>query len=393
MPNIAQQKRRLKFILQNLKLPKKNQKNRAKKVNSALVIGLFVVLIVCFLVAVYILLQKINSLKNDTATGLIKQDLTTLSSDINQLKDSLNVTVNERLDKSQTMMRESIAKQFSESSKLITEVTQRLTKLDETNKRVVDVADELKLLQNILQNPKQRGGLGEYYLDTVLGNVLPPNGYKTQYKFKDGEIVDAVIILDKNRILPIDSKFTLENYNRLIEEKDKTQREVYVKAFKNDLKNRIDETAKYIRPNEGTLDYAFMFIPSEAIYYDLLVNNVGTASTSSRDLIAYAFIDKKVIIVSPTTLLSYLQTVLQGLRSLQIEEQAKDIQKRVGELGKHIAAHEGYMQKLGGTLSTSVNHFNAAHKNLRHMDKDVVKIAGTNDSVEPLLLDKPITDD
>ena len=361
--------------------------------NSTLVIALLIVLIACFLIAVYILMQKINSLKNDTAAGLIKQDITTLSSDINQLKDSLNNTVNERLDKNQTLMRDSIAKQFSESSKLITEVTQRLTKLDETNKRVVDVADELKMLQNILQNPKQRGGLGEYYLDTVLGNVLPPNGYKTQYKFKDGEIVDAVIILDKDRILPIDSKFSLENYNRLIEEKDKTQREIYIKAFKNDLKNRIDETAKYIRPNEGTLDYAFMFIPSEAIYYDLLVNNVGAASTSSRDLIEYAFIDKKVIIVSPTTLLAYLQTVLQGLRSLQIEEQAKDIQKRVGELGKHIAAHESYMQKLGGTLSTSVNHFNAAHKNLRHMDKDVVKIAGTADSVEPLLIDKPITDD
>jgi DNA recombination protein RmuC len=201
-----------------------------------------------------------------------------------------------------------------------------------------------------------------------------------------------VIILDKERILPIDSKFTLENYNRFIEEKDKTQREIYVKAFKSDLKNRIDETAKYIRPNEGTLDYAFMFIPSEAIYYDLLVNNVGAATTSSRDLIEYAFIDKKVIIVSPTTLLAYLQTVMQGLRSLQIEEQAKEIQKRVGDLGKHIAAHEGFMQKLGGSLSTTVNHYNAAHKELKKMDKDVVKIAGTTDSVDPLLLEKPNSD-
>ncbi len=231
--------------------------------------------------------------------------------------------------------------------------------------------------------------MGEYYLDTVLGNVLPPNGYTLQYKFKNGEIVDAVIHLDKNRILPIDSKFSLENYNRLVEEKDKTKREAIVKVFKADLKNRIDETAKYIRPSENTLDYAFMFIPSEAIYYDLLVNNVGATNTSARDLIEYAFVDKKVIIVSPTTLLAYLQTVLQGLRSLQIEEQAKEIQKRVGELSKHIAAHETFMQKLGNSLGTTVNHYNAAHKELNKMDKDVVKIAGTDPSVDPLLLDKP----
>ncbi len=356
-------------------------------------IVLLVVVIFGFGLTIYLLSQKLGNIKNDSSTGLIKQDLTNLSSGIEQLKDSLNLSVNERMDKNQTLMRESMQKQFGESAKIIAEVNQRLTKLDETNRRVVDVADELKMLQNILQNPKQRGGLGEYYLDTVLGNVLPPNGYKTQYKFKDGDIVDAVIVLDKNRILPIDSKFTLENYNRLIEEKDKTQREVYVKAFKNDLKNRIDETAKYIRPSEGTLDYAFMFIPSEAIYYDLLVNNVGATSTSSRDLIEYAFIDKKVIIVSPTTLLAYLQTVMQGLRSLQIEEQAKVIQKRVGELGKHIAAHESFMQKLGNSLGTTVSHFNNAHKELKKIDKDVVKIAGTNESVETLLLDKPTNDD
>jgi DNA recombination protein RmuC len=136
-----------------------------------------------------------------------------------------------------------------------------------------------------------------------------------------------------------------------------------------------------------------MFIPSEAIYYDLLVNKVGSTSTSSRDLIEYAFIDKKVIIVSPTTLLAYLQTVLQGLRSLQIEQQAKDIQKRVGDLGKHIAAYDGFMQKLGGSLGTTVNHFNNAHKEFKKVDKDVVKIAGGDESVMPVLLDRPQIED
>lgn len=324
---------------------------------------------------------------------LLKEDLRALSEDITKLKDGMQTHISDRLDKSQALMMGSLQKQSSESNKIITEITRNLTELKESNKRVVDVADELKTLQNVLQNPKQRGGLGEYYLETVLANVLPPNIYETQYKFKDGEIVDAVIKLDKNRLLAIDSKFSLENYNRLVEEPDKARRENLVKTFKNDLKLRIDETAKYIRPSENTLDYAFMFIPSEAIYYDLLVNKVGTTNTSARDLIEYAFVDKKVIIVSPTTLLAYLQTVMHGLKSLQIEEQAKDIQKRVGELGKHIAAHENFMQKLGNSLGTTVGHFNNAHKELKKMDKDVIKIAGSDPSVEPLLLDRPVDDE
>jgi DNA recombination protein RmuC len=325
---------------------------------------------------------------------LLKEDLTRLSDDITKFKDGLQNQITERMDKNQEMMRESIMKQFTASSKLITDVTERLTKLDETNKRVVNVADELKTLQNVLQNPKQRGVLGEYYLSQVLENVLPPDRFKLQYKIcKDEQgrdlICDAVILLDKGKMLPVDSKFSLENYNRILEEKDKLQREVWAKAFKSDLKSRIDETAKYIRPSEGTMDYAFMFIPSEAIYYDLLINKVGVTNTTARDLIEYAFREKNVIIVSPTTFMAYLQTVLQGLRGLQIEEQAKEIQKRVGELGRHITTYEQLMQKLGNSLGTTVNHFNSAHKELKKVDKDVVKIADTTASVDPLLIEKP----
>ncbi|MNY36002.1 RmuC family protein [compost metagenome] len=135
-----------------------------------------------------------------------------------------------------------------------------------------------------------------------------------------------------------------------------------------------------------------MFIPSESLYYDLLIGDVGTGS-SARDLIEYAFRDKKVIIVSPTSFMAYLQTVLQGLRSLQIEEQAKDIQIRVGKLGQHIGKFEDYMQKLGNALGTTVNHYNAAHKELGKVDKDVIKIAGNDPSVEALLIDRPQRDE
>lgn len=357
-----------------------------------------IVLGVLVLVLMVLVLRKNGAVPTTEANLMLKQDITTLTAGIAQLKEGLNTQISERMDRNQEMMRHSMSKQFEASSKIITDVTERLAKLDETNKQVINVADELKTLQNVLQNPKQRGVLGEYYLDQVLKNVLPPDRYKLQYKIgKDDDgrdlICDAVVMLDKGKMLPIDSKFTLENYNRLVEEKDKVQREALAKLFKADLKNRIDETAKYIRPNDGTMDYAFMFIPSEAIYYDLLVNKVGMTNTSARDLIEYAFRDKHVIIVSPTTFMAYLQTVLQGLRGLQIEEQAKEIQQRVGELGRHITAYDTYMQKLGNSLGTTVGHYNAAHKELKKIDKDVVKIADSTPGVEPLSLDRPSVDD
>ena len=352
-----------------------------------MVVILVVILLgLCFVI--YLMLQR----QKDSGALFLKQDLQSLTDHVASLKEGLHDQINERLDKNQELMRESIMKQFSASSKLITDVTERLTKLDETNKRVVGVADELKLLQNVLQNPKQRGVLGEYYLQSVLMNVMPPERFTMQYKFKDGETVDAVIYLDKNRILPVDSKFSLENYNRLVEEKDKTKREALAKQLRADLKTRIDETAKYIREAEGTMDFAFMFIPSEAVYYDLLVGKVGEGS-SSRDLIEYAFRDKHVIIVSPTSFMAYLQTVLQGLRSLQIEEQAKEIQIRVGQLRQHLEAYDQYMNKLGTSLSTTVNHFNTAHKELKKVDKDVVRITAGEPAVEPMTVDKPSTED
>lgn len=340
--------------------------------------------------ALGLVLFRKNSQKEDGSTALLlKQDMTILADNMSALKDGIQQQLDTKLQQSNKQM---IA-QFSESAKIIKDVTTKLTELDKTNRQVSDIAGELRQLQQVLQNPKQRGVLGEYYLAQVLENVLPPGRYGLQHRFSDGEIVDAVIMLEKGKILPVDSKFSLENYNRLVEADDKIQRETYAKAFKADLKLRIDETAKYIRPKEGTMDFAFMFIPSEAIYNDLLTNKVGVTSTSARDLIEYAFRDKQVIIVSPTTFMAYLQTVMQGLRSLQIEEQAKDIQQRVGELGRHIAAYDSYMQKLGNSLGTTVNHYNTAHKELKKIDKDVMKIADTNPSVEPLLLDKPLQDD
>lgn len=314
---------------------------------------------------------------NDTGLKLILQQMNELSR-----------TVDAKMGETTKQMNDSVRTQFGESAKLIREVTQGLTKLDETNRQVVSFADQLQNLQDILKNPKQRGILGEYYLETLLKNVLPPGSYQMQYPFKDGTIVDAVVFV-KEKIIPIDSKFSLENYNRLVEEKDTVERDRLEKAFKADLKARIDETAKYVQPSQGTMDFAFMFIPHEAIYYDLLVAQVGGIKINTRDLIEYAFKDKHVLIVSPTSFLAFLQTVLQGLKALQIEETAKDIVKRVDELGKHLKSFEEYHDKLGNSLSTVVSHFNSSNKEFKKLDKDVMRITGNAVGIEIMAIEKP----
>lgn len=314
------------------------------------------------------------------------KSLLLLQQQINQIAQTLDT----KLGESNKSMHEALRSQFGQSAKIIQDVTERLTKLDETNKQVVNFADQLKNLQDILKNPKQRGVLGEYYLETVLKNVLPPGSYQMQYGFANGEIVDAVVFI-QDKIVPIDSKFSLENYERILQATDDTERLRVEKEFKNDLKKRIDETSKYIKPQENTMDFAFMFIPSEAIYYDLLINKVGAVQVSTQDLIEYAFKEKHVIIVSPTSFLAYLQTVLQGLRALTIEESAKEIRKNVEKLHKHIQNYDSFMQKLGTQIGTVVNTYNTSYKEFKKIDKDVMKITDGDSEIETMELERPRT--
>jgi len=283
---------------------------------------------------------------------------------------------------------EFIQKQTGESNRIIQDVASKLTQLDATNKQVVGFATQLQSLENILKNPKQRGILGEYFLETLLGNILPPNNYKMQYAFRDGQIVDAAIFI-KDKIIPVDAKFSLEKYNQIMETQDDGRRDELEKDFKRDIKIRIDETSKYIRPTEGTTDFAFMFIPAEGIFYNLLIYKVGNTNVSSQDLIQYAF-GKKVIIVSPTSFFAYLQTVIQALKALKIEESVKDILKRVDELGKHMISFDSYMQRLGNNLGMTVNAYNLAYKELQKIDKDIAKLSGNGEkSIEAQEINKP----
>jgi DNA recombination protein RmuC len=305
----------------------------------------------------------------------------------NQMSELMKL-MDGKLSESTRYMQDSLRVQSSESNKIIRDIVQELTKVGEGQKQVMNFTEQLRDLQDILKNPKQRGILGEYYLETLLKNVLPAGSYQMQYPFKDGTIVDAAVFV-KDKIIPIDSKFSLENYNRLVAEKDPVEKERLEKAFVNDLKMRISETAKYIQPENGTMDFAFMFIPHEAIYYDLIVNKIGALKDDTESLIQRAAGKYHVIIVSPTSFLAYLQTVLQGLKALQIEETAKDIIKRVDELGKHLGAYEQYVAKMGSSLATTVNHYNASYKELKKVDKDVLRISGTTVGIEPILVEGP----
>jgi DNA recombination protein RmuC len=323
------------------------------------------------------LLEVVENLRREVSDNSSKhrQEIQT---NLTQISEQLKQNF---VDSSQVIQR-----QFQQSASIIREVTEKLTKLDETNKQVLDFSGKLQNLENILKNPKQRGILGEYFLEALLGNVLAPNQYKMKYKFKYGEIVDAAIYY-RDKIIPIDAKFSLEKYNRIMEENQPNQRQQLEKEFRLDIKNRIDETSKYIRPLENTTDFSFMFIPAEGIYYNLLIYKVGSIEISSQDLIEYAF-KKHVIIVSPTSLFAYLETVIHGLRALQMEENVKEIIKKVGELSKHLAVYETYLQKLGNSLSTSTNQYNLAYKEFAKIDKDIFKITegSSGGKVEPLLL-------
>jgi DNA recombination protein RmuC len=313
--------------------------------------------------------------------------------------NNLSRTVDSKMGETTRSMTDAVRNQFSESAKLIKDVTEGLTKLDETNRQVVSFADQLQSLQDILKNPKQRGILGEYYLETLLKNVLPPGSYEMQYKLgqdEDGKdlIPDAVVFV-KEKIIPVDSKFSLENYNRIIEQKDPVEKERLEKAFVNDLKNRIVETSKYIQPAKGTMDFAFMFIPHEAIYYDLLINKIGALKEETESLIQRSASKYKVIIVSPTSFLAYLQTVLQGLKAMQIEEQAKDIVKRVGDLTTHLKTYVEKYDKLGRSISTVVNQYTDSAKEFKKIDKDIIRITGKDEALDfkPLSIDKPEVDE
>jgi DNA recombination protein RmuC len=353
---------------------------------SDIILILLIIFIIFGAIGLLAFLFK-KELKNLKETKTDDQSLNLFQQQLKEIREEMRTSRQESAKTLQGQLEESgkINKNFIVHLK---DITSELEKMHSDHERVKDVKTQLDKLTDVLANPKQRGILGEYFLETLLKNVFQPNQYKLQYKFKNGDIVDAAIFI-QDKIIPIDSKFSLENYNKILEEKDKAQKEKLEKIFKEDLKKRIDETSKYIRPQENTMDFAFMFIPSEGIYYDLLINQIGAIKVNTRDLIEYAMKEKHVIIVSPTSFYAYLQTVLQGLRALSIEESAKEIRKQVENLQRHLLNYDVFMQRLGNNLSTAVNTYNQTYKEFGKIDKDVAKVTESERKIEPLQIEKP----
>ena len=338
-------------------------------------IALFAVIILLLAVIAWRLFMAPKPKQDDQSLILLQNQMQAEQKQLHDRLGELTKMLDVRLgDSTKTMLAQS-----DKSVQIVREITSEITKVQEGQKQMVTLNDQLKNLNDILKNTKQRGILGEYYLEMVLKNVLSPGEYQLQYPFKDNTKVDAVIFYD-GRVIPIDSKFSLENYNRLAGAVSDEERKRYEDAFRNDLKTRIDETAKYIKPAEDTVNFAFMFIPSEALYYDLLVNKVGSAA--ERDLIQYAA-EKRVYPVSPTTFYAYLQMALQGLRQMEINKSAEQIRKNVGELQKHLARYEEYLEKIGMHLVTTMNAHATATKEFGKIDKDIVRIAGTEKETLP----------
>lgn len=341
--------------------------------DNYLILGFFIIFLITLIIGLFIILKKISSLKKnnekDSSFLMIQEQISSLRNIFDKKLEDSNKNINTHL---------------SQSINAIRDITKQMNTIEGTNKQILNLSSQIEGLENILKNPKQRGILGEYFLENLLKNVFPEEQYKMQYKFNDGTLVDAVIFVGEN-IIPVDSKFSFENYNRFIAEKDLNKKNILEKTVKEDLKKRIDETTKYIKPDENTLDFAFMFIPSEGIYNDLIVNKIG--NLNARNLLEYAF-SKKVIIVSPTSFFAYLQTVLQGLKALKMEESVKKILKNIEKLSTHLNSYDEYMKKLGSNLDTTVNSYNKASQEFKKIDKDIYRISEKGGKIEKIEINK-----
>ena len=351
---------------------------------------ILIVLLCIIVLGLIYLAYKSNLISSSSSTNELIQFSNTLSSQIQEIRREIDKNskenrkefelklgdINKQINDFHKTSTSNITQQFKESNKVIKDVTSELEKIKGTNEQVLSFANQMKTLERILGNQKQRGILGEIQLENLLANVLPPELFQMQHSFQNNEAVDAIVKVGEF-IIPIDAKFSLDNYNKMIECSSKDELIDLEKKFKSDIKNRIDETSKYIRPNENTTDYAYMFIPADGLYQDLLNSRVGTLKINQRDLVSYAY-TKKVMIVSPMSLFPMLQITVKALNNLKVENSINDILKNVDKLSHHLNAYKDYHDRLGNTLSTAVNHYNNSTKEFKKIDKDVIKISSGN---------------
>lgn len=232
------------------------------------------------------------------------------------------------------------------------ELTQKLASLESTTLQIQEIGKEVSSLKMILHAPKLRGNFGEYLLYNLLKDTLPPKNYQEQFQFSDGATVDAIIRLGKH-IIPVDSKFPLESFERYLSSKDADGKKKAKSEFIKSVKARIDEISKkYIRPQESTFDFALMYIPSESVYYEILTKD----SAKGYELFDYAM-KSRVIIVSPNTFYAYLLSIVYGLKGMKIEEQAESIIKKISGIQREFSNYKEELATLGKHLSNASAKF------------------------------------
>jgi DNA recombination protein RmuC len=258
------------------------------------------------------------------------------------------------------------------------EVQGSLGKLGEATQRVAEVGRDIQGLEQVLRSPKVRGGLGETLLEQVLGLMLPQAHWELQHGFRSGERVDAVVRVGE-RLVPVDAKFPLENFRRMLAEPEEEKRKPLRRAFARDVKLRVDEIAKkYIVPDEGTFDFALMYVPAENVYYEIIIK---AAEGEEEPISSYA-LERRVIPVSPNCFYAYLQVIVLGLRGLGIEASARDIQDNLARLGGDLARVQEHMAKLGTHLGNAQKQFTDAERDLARFEAKLGAIGGATEDAE-----------
>ena len=266
-----------------------------------------------------------------------------------------------------------ISKRLDNAARVIGDVQKNIGSLSEASKQIFEVGKNISTLQEILQPPKLRGGLGEQFLGELLSQILPSQFFTLQYMFANGERVDAVVRLGE-KLVPIDSKFPLDNFKRILDCKTEDERKVYQKTFSRDVKKHIDDIAsKYILPQEGTYDFALLYIPAENVYYETITKDDSLGE--EKGILNYA-LKKKVIPVSPNSFYAYLQVIVLGLKGFQIERHAVEIQALLAGLGKDLRAFQEDFQLVGKHLNNALSKFDDARKKLDKFNFKLEQIEG-----------------
>ena len=324
-----------------------------------MIIVLLIVILALVAVLAYVLLQQRRSAPLQEISQQLQQTTQLVVQQLNQQRESS--------ERTSSLMHTRI----DQATRVVSDVQSKLGQLEEANRRIFDIGNDISKLQQILQAPKLRGTMGEVWLQELIHQILPSDHYKLQYAFKSGEICDAVIMLRDGLILPVDSKFSLENFVKMLECTEE-QRPAFRRLFASDTKKRIDEISrKYVLPAEGTLEFAFMYVPAENVYYQAFIQ-----SEDELNLLAYAF-SKKIIPVSPSSFYAYLQVILFGLKGLEIEKSAKEIQKNVSGLQSSFSLLRDSYDKVGTHLRHAQSSFEMGDKRLGSIEYKLDNLAET----------------